>query len=190
MAYFADIQDATVREKLKLFMGVVAELIDDNDEAVDGRGREPDKLEYQDGFEWVAPAHLSFYWSSGTGTQWQDKLIDGLINSQNEEWKRQYPHRQSMLDILAGEDEGEFRNEAEEWEQAALLDEIIYIQVEAVRDSGDIKFRSSFTNEINVPYRKEFEITLNESEFLTLDDEGLEKLGRKLAEAPYEAQAD
>jgi hypothetical protein len=68
VAYTDEIQDSVVREKLRLFVTQVAEMIGDNDEAADVRDRTPDKLEYQDGFEFVAPCYLGFYWSSGTGT--------------------------------------------------------------------------------------------------------------------------
>jgi hypothetical protein len=185
MAYFGDVQDATVKGKLGLFMTAVAELICDNDEAIDGHGRTPDELEFRDGFEFTAPAYLNFYWSTGTGTPFQDKLIERLIDSQAEEWARQFPNRAPMLDILSGDDDGEFRSEAEEWEQAALQDEAIYIRVEAFRDHGDIKFRSCFTNEINAPLEEELEIVMAESEFLALDSDGLESLGNRIAEAPY-----
>lgn len=189
MTYTDDIQDSVVREKLRLFVGQIAEMIGDNDEAVDVHGRTPDKLEYQDGFEFVAPAYLSFYWSTGTGTPMHDKLIQRLIDMQEAEWARQYPNRKSIGDILSGDDE-EFRSEAEEWEEAALHDEAIFIRVEAIRDAGDIRFRSCFMNEINAPYGDEFEIDMPETEFLALADEGLEALAVKIAEAPYSAKLE
>lgn len=186
MAYFGDIQDASVRTKLAQFIAAVAELACDDDEAVDGRGRTPDKLDYQDGFTWSAPAWLSFYSSTGTGTPWQDKLIDRLINSQAQEWAEQYPNRAGMLDILsADDDEGEFRSEAEEWETAALADEAIYLRFEMHRDSGDIVIRACFCDEINAPYGDEFEERIDEAEFMAMDSDALETLGKRVAEAPY-----
>jgi hypothetical protein len=190
MFYCTDIQADTVREKMRLVMVALVENIGDNDEALDVRERELDKLEYQDGFEFVAPAHLSFYWSSGTGTPMHDKLIERLIDSQAAEWARQYPHRAGMLDILSGDDEGEFRNDAEEWEQAALQDEAIYIRIEAIRADGDIKFRSCFMNEVNIPYGDEYEVEIDESAFLALDGDDLEAFANKIAEAPYLATLD
>lgn len=187
MTYTDDIQATVIREKMRLVMLAIVESIGDNDEAVDARNRELDKLEYQDGFEFVAPAHLSFYSSSGTGTPLHDRLVQRLLDSQAEEWKRQYPHRASLPDILTADDdgEGEFRNEAEEWETAALQDEIIYIRVEAVRDGGQIRFRSCFMNEINIPYGDEFDIAIDDPEFIALDGDELEKFAAGIADAPY-----
>lgn len=189
MSYTYGIQDSVVREKLRLFVGQVAEMIRDNDEAVDGYGREPDELEYRNGFEFVAPAYLNYYWSTGTGTPLHDTLIQRQIDLQEAEWARQYPNRKAIGDILSGDDE-EFRSEAEEWEEAALQDEAIYIRVEAFRDSGDIKFRACFMDEINAPYGKEFERDITESDFLALNGDGLEALAKELAEAPYSATLD
>lgn len=185
MAYFGDIQDSTVRDKLGLFMGALAEMIRDNDEALDAHEREPERLEFRDGWEFSAPAYLSFYWSTGTGTPWQDRLIDKLMDSQEAEWAAQYPARAPLRDILALDEDSEFRSEAEEWELAALQDEAIYIRIEAFRDHGDIKFRSCFTDEINAPYGEELEIIVPEEEFLSLDGDGLESLANRIAEAPY-----
>lgn len=192
MAYFGDIQDAAAREKLRMFVAAVAEKACDDDEAIDGRGREPDKLDYQDGFTWSAPAWLSFYSSTGTGTPWQDKLIERLIDSQAREWAEQYPNRAGMLDILSADDdgEGEFRSEAEEWETAALEDEAIYIRFEAHRESGDIVIRACFCDEINAPYGKEFEERIDEAEFMAMDSDALEALGNRVAEAPYSITLD
>lgn len=190
MLYTDEIQETLVREKMRLVMLAIVESLGDNDEALDVRERELDKLEYQDGFEFVAPAHLSFYWSSGSGTPMHDKLIEKLIDSQAEEWKRQYPHRAGMLDILASDEESPIREEALEWEEAALQDEAIYIRVEAIREHGDIRFRSCFMNEINTPFGDEFESELDESDFLALAGDELETFANKLAEAPYLVKAE
>lgn len=190
MIYTDDIQATLVREKLRLFVVAIAESLTDNDDALDGRDREPDKLEYQDGFEYAAPAYLNYYWSSGTGTPMHDKLIQRLLDSQAEEWARQYPTRPSLPDIMTDDDESEYRNEAEEWEVAALQDEVIYVRVEAIRKDGDITFRSCFMDEINRPFGDEFETELDESAFLALAGDELEALANKLAEAPYLVKAE
>jgi hypothetical protein len=190
VAYTDEIQDAVVHEKLRLFVTQVAEMIGDNDEAADVHNRTPDKLEYQDGFEFVAPCYLNFYWSSGSGTSLHDKLIERLMDSQGEEWARTYPNRKSLNDIMCGDEGEEFRSEAEEWEIAALEDEAIYIRVEAIRDHGDIKFRSCFMNEINAPYGKEFERDMPEAEFLALEGDELEAFAKEVAEAPYNVTGD
>jgi hypothetical protein len=190
VAYTDEIQDSVVREKLRLFVTQVAEMIGDNDEAADVRDRTPDKLEYQDGFEFVAPCYLGFYWSSGTGTPLHDKLIERLLDAQEYEWAQQFPARKSLRDILALDDDSEFRSEAEEWELAAFEDEVIYIRVEAIRDSGDIKFRSCFMNEINAPFGDEFERDMPEAEFLALEGDELETFAKEVAEAPYSATLD
>jgi hypothetical protein len=185
MLYTDEIQETLIREKMRLLITAIAESIGDNDEAADVRERTPDRLEYQDGFEFVAPCHLGFYWSSGTGTPMIDGLIERLIKSQAEEWAREYPNLLGMEEILTGDDEGEFRSEAEEWEQAAFEDEVIFIRVEIINDHGDIKLRSCFMNEINIPYGEELQVTLDESAFLALDGEELEALATRIAEAPY-----
>lgn len=187
MAYFGDVQDTAIDAKLKAFVTTIGEYIGDNDEAVDARDRDADKLSYGKGFEWCASAWLSYYNSTGTGTPLHDKLCERLFDAQAAEWARQYPNRASLGDILSG-DSDEFRDEAEEWETAAYQDEAIFIRVEATRADGDIKFRSCFMNEISVPYGDEFEVEMAESEFMALDSEGLESLGKRLAEAPYEVQ--
>jgi hypothetical protein len=187
VAYTDEIQDTVIREKLRLFVTQVAEMIGDNDEAADVHNRTPDKLEYQDGFEFVAPCYLSFYWSSGTGTPLHDKLVECLLDAQEYEWAQQYPARKPLRDILALGEDSEFRSEAEEWELAAFEDEAIYIRVEAIRDHGDIRIRSCFMNEINAPYGDEFERDMPEAEFLALEGDELEALAKEVAEAPYSA---
>jgi hypothetical protein len=190
VAYTDEIQDTVIREKLRLFVTQVAEMIGDNDEAADVYQRTPDKLEYQDGFEFVAPCHLGFYWSSGTGTPLHDKLIEQLLDAQEYEWAQQFPGRKSLRDILALDEDSEFRSEAEEWELAAFEDETIYIRVEAIRDHGDIRIRSCFMNEINAPYGDEFERDMPEAEFLALEGDELEALAKEVAEAPYNVTGD
>lgn len=189
MFYCTDIQADTVREKMRLLMAALIENVGDNDEALDVQNRTMDKLEYQDGFEFVAVASLGFYWSSGTGTPMQDKLIERLIDAQAAEWAEQFPDKPGMLDLLAGDDSPD-RDEASEWEMAALDDEVIYLRIEFVRDHGDIKFRSCFMNEINIPYGDEYEVELSDAEFLALEGDELEAFANRIAAAPYEAKLE
>lgn len=181
-----EIQTKLIVEKMKLVMFEIADNIRDNDEAVDAYKRDPEPMEYQQGFEFCAPAWLSYYWSTGTGTPMHDKLIEQLQTAAAESWAEQYPDRPSIDDIMTGDDESEFRHEAEDWEQSAFEDEAIYIQVECVRSDGDIKFTASFTNEINYPLAPEFEIEFTDNEFLALDGEALEGWIKQIAEAPYQ----
>ncbi len=191
MTYCDEIQDSVIDKKLSLFMTGIVEMIGDNDEAVDSSHRTVEKMQYQNGYEFSAAAWLSYYWSTGTGTPLHDGLIERLMKSQGETWAEHFPDRKSIDDIMTSDDANEpHRNEAEEWEQAALLDEAIFIQVEAVRSDGDIKFTSSFTNEINRPYGNEFEIEIEESAFMAMDGDDLEKLAKQIASAPYEAKLD
>jgi hypothetical protein len=187
MFYCTDIHAETVREKMRLLMLALIENIGDNDEALDIRDREMDKLEYQDGFEFVVPAYLNYYWSSGTGTPMHDKLIQRLLDSQAEEWARQYPDRLGLAETMMADEDLPYRDDAEEWENAALTDEVIYLRIEMIRADGDIKFTACFMNEINIPFGDEYEVEIDESAFLTLEGEELEAFANKIAAAPYEA---
>ena len=189
MFYCTDIQETVVREKMRLLMAALIENVGDNDEALDVRDRTMDKLEYQDGFEFVAPAGLSYYWSTGTGTPMLDKLIERLVAAQAAEWAEQFPDKPGMLDLLAGDDSPD-REEAGAWEMAALDDEVVYLRIEMIREHGDIKFRSCFMNEVNIPYGDEYEVELSDAEFLALDGDELEAFANKIAAAPYEAKID
>lgn len=181
MIYTDEIQAGTVRHKMSALMAAIIESLTDNDEALDKR--EPDELEYQDGYTLTMPAGLSYYWSTGTGTPLLDSLVEGVLASQAVEWARQYPQRAPLPDCCS--EESEFAEEAQEWELAAFEDETVYLRVEIIRDAGDIQFLACFTNEMSAPHGVEYRETMDESAFLTLDGAELEALCDRIAEAPY-----
>lgn len=104
--------------------------------------------------------------------------------SQAAEWARQYPQRASLPDCASGE--GEFSDEAQEWETAALDGETVWLRVEIIRErGGDVEFRACFHDDINAPHGPEYRETLDESAFLNLDGADLESLASRIAAAPY-----
>lgn len=162
----------------------LAEYISDNDEAIDGYNRDPSPMESRNGFEWCAPAYLSLYNSTGTGTPWQDRIIERLEQAQADEWERQYPQRKGLM-FCAYDESGEYTLEAQEWLDAALDDEAIYCGFEIFADGDDITIRAGFTDEINRPLAMEFNESIGVPEFLAMNDAALEALIARIADAIY-----
>ncbi len=183
MLYTDEIQADVIRHKMRAVLAAIVESMTDNDEALDDK-REAEELEYQDGFTFTSPAALSFYSSMGSGTPMIDSLVQRHLDAQGREWASQFPSRASLSDC-ATDDGGEFQDEAQQWDDAALNDETIYIRVEVINDHGRIKFTACFTDEINAPHGVEYLETIDESAFLALDGDELESLANRVAEAPY-----
>ena len=175
MTYTDDIHAATVRAKMSALMGAVVEMMADDDEALDHR--EPEPLEYQDGFTVSMPAPLSFYSSTGTGTPMLDSLIAKAEEAQAAEWARQYPDRSPLFDSDHPDAEG--------WKDAALDGEDVWARVEMTREGEDILFTSCFTDAVNAPHGVEYRERMAESAFLSLDGADLETLARRIASGPY-----
>jgi len=175
------IQGEIIRLKMQLLLEAIVENMTDNDEALDKR--ETEELTHKDGFEVTMPAHLGYYWSTGTGTPMIDKLVERQLALQADEWKRQYPTRASLPDCC--DDASEFSDEAQEWELAAFEDETIYAEIGIYRENGEIHFSACFMDEINAPYEERYQETMDEKAFLILADQDLEALADRISEAPY-----
>lgn len=156
----------------------------DNDESLDyPRTAEP--LEFQRGAEAVSPAYLSGYDSRGDAPPTLQRLIDRCYAFQDEEWQRQFPDRGTLWEAYDS-GEGRFASEAEEWLDAALIDEYAYLQIEVTYDESTVKWEARFTNEINAPLGHVGQGEIDFEDFLALDDEALEKLAEQIAEAAYD----
>lgn len=175
------IQDSTVDYKLAAIMAAIVETMTDSDEALDKR--EPESLEYRQGFTASLPAGLSYYWSTGTGTPLLDSLVQSHLDSQAAEWARQYPQRVALPDCASGE--GEFSELAQEWEQLAIEGEHAWARIESVRESGQVTFKSCFTDSGNQPHGLEYSETLSESDLLAIDGKQLGSLIARVAQGPY-----
>lgn len=179
---------STITYKMELFITALKERLNDNDEAIDGYNRSHTPLDHSTGFEYVAPAWVSFYWSTGTGTAMHDALIQRELDAQAQEWARQYPERPSLANCCADED-SPYSDEAQEWEIAALQDEAIYISatIEWREDADEVRIESYFMDQVNSQLNDGLRVHLTGNEFLTLSDEDCETLIQRLADAPYAA---
>jgi hypothetical protein len=180
------IQKKALSAKMLHTITALAEMIGDGDEAVDSYNRKPSEQDHRDGFEYCAPAYLSFYSSTGTGNAWQDKLIERHEEAQAAEWATQHPDRPSLFDVAA-DDDSSLQSEAHEWLDAALQGEAIYLSLEIESTDGDVIIRAEFTDEINAPYTS-YVVTLDADEFMVMDDARLDKLLTEMADKVYEKQ--
>lgn len=182
--YSRGIQNKTILAKMHSAITVLAQIIGDSDEAIDSHKREASPMEYSDGFEYTAPAYLSYYSSTGTGVSWQDALIERLEKAQAGYWADEHPDRPDLFDE-ARADESSLQAEAQEWLDAALEGECIYLQLEIQKNESDITIRAEFSDEINRPYTSHV-VTIPIDEFMAMDDEALEKLLDGITAKVYE----
>lgn len=177
---------STIAHKMEQFAIALAEQLDSNDEAIDGYNRPPSELTDSNGYEFTAPAYLSFYSSTGTGTAWQDSLIESHEQAQAGEWARQYPDRADLFTV-AQLDDSPLQNEAHEWLDAALENEAIYCSFEIWRDCDDVRIRAGFSDEINRPCSAaaQYESSTPCGEFLAMDDAALQFLIDMIETAIY-----
>lgn len=155
----------------------------DNDEAIDS-GREAELLQYQRGAEACSPACLSNYDSRGTAPPTLQTVIDRCYDLQNEEWKRQYPDRGDLWETHEHGEPAHAR-EAEEWLDAALIDEYAFLQIEVTYDDSTVKWESRFTNEYNGSLGHVATGEIDRDDFEALNEDALEKLAEQIAEAAY-----
>lgn len=174
----------SIDNKVLELLTLAIEIAADNDESID-RDREPELLEYQRGAEVCSPAYLSGYDSRGDAPPTLQNVIDRCYELQNDEWKRQYPDRN---DLWESHEHGEpdVSRQAEEWLDAALIDEYAYLQIEVIYDDSTVKWESRFTNEINAPLGHVGRGETDLDAFLDLDDDALAKLAEQIAEAAYD----
>lgn len=157
-----------------------------DDESIDG-DRDAELLEFQRGAEVCSPAYLSGYDSRGDAPPTLQKLIDRCYEAQAAEWANQYPDRPGLFEAYdEGDRASDIRNEAEDWLNAALDDEWAYLQIEVTYDETTVKWESRFTNEINAPLGHIGKGEIDRDEFEALDDDCLERLAEKIAEAAYD----
>jgi hypothetical protein len=173
-----------IDDKVLRLCQLAIEAASSDDASIDG-DRDAELLEFQRGAEVVSPAHLSSYDTRGDAPPTLARVIQTCYNMQNDEWKRQYPDRANLWDSY--EDTNcEIAQEAEEWLHAALDDEWAYLQIEVTYDETTVKWKSRFTNEINTPLGHIGEGEIDRDEFEALDDDCLERLAEKIAEAAYD----
>lgn len=185
MTYTDHIQNLTIMAKMRAVVEAMAELAGDNDEALDTHGREAEINSAMELVEWIAPAWLSFYSSSGTGVPFQDRLIERHEEAQAAEWARQYPSRASLF-ACAADDGGEHQEEAHEWLDAALQEEAIFLALGAHLHKGMVEIRAAFTDEINAPVGgKRFERKITQEDFLALEGDELEALVVEAIDTAY-----
>lgn len=178
------IQAETIRYKMQQVAHALSERITSSDEAIDGYNRVPNAMEYSDGFEWVAPASLSYYSSTGTGAPWQDRLIEEHEKAQAEEWAKQYPTRANLFET-AQDDNSRWQNEAQEWIDAALHDEFIYCAFSIFRDDDELTLTAGFTDEVNRALASEFKETIDAAEFASMDDQAIQALIERVTDTIY-----
>ena len=188
MTYADDIQEITVKAKMEAVLYAMSEYARDGDEALDAYNRDVSPMHYGVGFEWCAPASLSFYRSTGTGAPFHDQRIERCEQAQADEWARQYPSRAGLFDCHADED-GEFRQEAEEWIDAATDEEFVYLTLEIELRDGDVIVRASFGDEINAPVGAIwFEERIAQDDFMRLDTDELEALIQRAVDIAYKSE--
>lgn len=177
------IQTDTIRHKAIALANAAIEQFGMNDEALDTYGRNAEIDSYGD-VTWCAPAWLSYYSSTGRGTDWQDKLIERCEESQADEWARQYPNRKGLLQC-AYDGDSRYESEAQEWLDAALGDEAIYLSFEIRMTDSDVIITSGFGDDINAPLAQQFKRTIGRDEFLLMPDDELSALINEIETVVY-----